>query len=256
MKRISIIVFCLSLVLILIGCKAAESNVDSTIYDPTTDSILTTEVSLTADPAVSQGQAENTFSFMWDEWHNIESGKLMFTVSNPRVTKKCPETGEFYGADLWFLDETECDYPTCVNADGTFIDGVYMILLDVTVTSDNAVCYTSDYYDPETGYSGQFDDPYLFSAQSIGYFCDIEKKDSAITNYFSEAKVYEDSGNPNSNPFLFRILPGETLNFVIGCVLTEKSSGGLWDITNIHFTGTTDLSGGFDFDLNLSLPEN
>ena len=80
MKRISIIVFCLSLVLILIGCKAAESNVDSTIYDPTTDSILTTEVSLTADPAVSQGQAENTFSFMWDEWHNIESGKLMFTV--------------------------------------------------------------------------------------------------------------------------------------------------------------------------------
>lgn len=251
-----VLVFLLSIIVIA-GCKAAGSDIstaplDAVINTYTSDTANVTET----EPFVTETKPAQTFCFEWDEWHNIKSGKLMFTLSNPRVTKNWPEEGGFYGQPIWFADEKNnvFAYPDFINADGTLIEGVYLILLDVSVVSNDAICYTSDYFDPETYYSGTYEDPYLFSAGHIGFFTDMGKNDGMPINYYSELGKYQDTGEFSNELLLFRILPGETLEFTIGMVFTEESYNGIMNISKIHFTETSNGTQGYDYNLELSIP--
>lgn len=203
-----------------------------------------------------------SIDFEWtsDAHWGIKSGKLEFTIDNARITTTVPSDGGFYGGWVTLFKGNESldyEYPDYIMDEREFIDGVYLALVDVKVYSDNAIGYTKQDSDHHGIPKGEYNDPYLFSAQVIGFFTDmsieyIEEKHHSF--YSTNANYYSKLNNYPEHPFLFRIEPGETVTFTLGVVVGAKEKGGINDVTMLRFTTNTGGIGGQHLDMALSLP--
>lgn len=154
--------------------------------------------------------------------------------------------------------------------DGSFIDGVYMLLFDVTVQSRDAEMHTIFEVDDEEIPLGQWPDPYIFSAGGIELVdtssatTDREDKKGEFPyyateqtmNYFSQkdelinSKEIEEIAASSEDPKLateviqkmrlenhgwssFRIEPGEEITYTIGYVVGDRNAGFMWNLDSL-----------------------
>lgn len=206
-----------------------------------------------------------------------KGGKLIFTLTNPRIissTQELPVQEKFIDGTM-AVDEVEgmpyapdrggqYKYPDFVYPDGHFVKGVHYLLIDVSVESNDAEAYTSSELDNEGYPLGVFDDPYAFSppALTLGNTLDFvpeqmeeiaadsqwrvvnpdECTRMVAIDYFSRRGELSD--DPNEALF-FKVTPGETLSFTIGFPVTDRASGGVFDgnVMSLHNIWSTDGSG-------------
>lgn len=239
MKKVLTIILSATLLLGLFGCTAEKSRVE--YLRPATD-IDFTEPEVPEEPLDPEIQAlleksslseKERYQIMGYSHRTAEgicfyrqvedTGYLAFTLSNVRYLGEgdiWPQDNYEYEAYLE-LDEknnwVKRDRPAHLNADGTSKPGWNMVLIDVTVTSHNAVSRLGVYSDY---------DPYLFSVYCVCDLADIRYMSqygckTLGLDYFSEMGKY-----PEDDRF-FRLEPGESIHFTVGFLLPPRSQGGM-----------------------------
>lgn len=205
------------------------------------------------------------------ERNDAKNGSLIYTFSNARMVTKEPVEGSAADTMLLFKEDgSSLAYRDVVQDDGSFIDGVYMLLFDVTVQSRDAEMHTIFEVDDEEIPLGQWPDPYIFSAGGIELVdtssatTDREDKKGEFPyyateqtmNYFSQkdelinSKEIEEIAASSEDPKLateviqkmrlenhgwgsFRIEPGEEITYTIGYVVGDRNAGFMWNLDSL-----------------------
>lgn len=205
------------------------------------------------------------------ERNDAKNGSLIYTFSNARMVTKEPVEGGAADTMLLFKEDgSSLAYRDVVQDDGSFIDGVYMLLFDVTVQSRDAEMHTIFEVDDEEIPLGQWPDPYIFSAGGIELVdtssatTDREDKKGEFPyyateqtmNYFSQkdelinSKEIEEIAASSEDPKLateviqkmrlenhgwgsFRIEPGEEITYTIGYVVGDRNAGFMWNLDSL-----------------------
>lgn len=205
------------------------------------------------------------------EGNDAKNGSLIYTFSNARMVTKEPVEGSAADTMLLFKEDgSSLAYRDVVQDDGSFIDGVYMLLFDVTVQSRDAEMHTIFEVDDEEIPLGQWPDPYIFSAGGIELVdtssatTDREDKKGEFPyyateqtmNYFSQkdelinSKEIEEIAALSEDPKLateviqkmrlenhgwssFRIEPGEEITYTIGYVVGDRNAGFMWNLDSL-----------------------
>lgn len=210
------------------------------------------------------------------EYRNLKFGSLSCSFSNARFVNNMhdlPTIGKQYlrgGQSIYMLSEgTETRVDVVdqhfTDQNGSFFDGVYLLLVDVRVTSNNATDWTS--YETHTQSdgtqvpAGEFTDPYLFRVDSIVSLSDTSiettnyEGSSGPDSYYTRSiNYYSRMGENPENPILFRLEPGDEITFTIGFLVGDNRKGGPNDLTCLVLS---DYSGGFEgnfIDLQLEAP--
>lgn len=183
----------------------------------------------------------------------ILSGKMQFTISNPRVlTHRDDMPGgdfDYAYAGIWQdgeVTEYVCyspRFPSFILEDGSFVEGAQLIVLDVTVTNIDAKMRTQKDADSEGKGGGLYTDPYIFRVGSLLSFTDTTKNTDTVSvfggvssdgNYPQlNATYFSLLNNCDEHPFAFRVEPGETITFSIGVVVGNNQDGSERDLSTI-----------------------
>lgn len=285
------LIFLLCLLLIISGC----SNTDVFEYDNTTAISSTSNGFTESIPVSINALDENWKKYGFDdsqayipslvhtsengtilEYRNLKFGSLSCSFSNARFVDNIhdlPTIGKQYfrgGQSIYMLSEgTETRVDVVdqhfTDQNGSFFDGVYLLLVDVRVTSNNATDWTS--YETHTQSdgtqvpAGEFTDPYLFRVDSIVSLSDTSiettnyEGSSGPDSYYTRSiNYYSRMGENPENPILFRLEPGDEITFTIGFLVGDNRKGGPNDLTCLVLS---DYSGGFEgnfIDLQLEAP--
>lgn len=210
------------------------------------------------------------------EYRNIKSGSLYCSFSNARFIDNLdnlPVSGNQYfrgGQSLYFINDgkttkVDVDDSYFSNQDGMLYDGCYLLLVDVTITSNNATEWISSemhtHSDGAKVPAGDYTDPYLFRIDAI-----VSLSDTSIPTINNDGAVKPDSyytrsinyfsimGKEEENPILFRVEPGDEISFTIGFLVGDNRRGGQNDLSSLVLS---DYDGGFEgdfIDLNLEAP--
>lgn len=157
----------------------------------------------------------------------LASGKLIYNIQKAYVVtnqKDIPTEGGFIdnppsvtlmrnGQEQGFM------YPEFIKDNGDFMDDCYLILVEISIKSENAVGNT----DPKTG---GFDDPYLFDS-SVLTLVDMTDIDPHGYYYVKEADYFSNINEHEEGSSVIRLEPGEektyTYGFFIGGETAENS---------------------------------
>lgn len=186
-------------------------------------------------------KSENTFSF--ERQVGLKSGKLLYTVANPRLITDIHDLPDssidainngFSHYDNFYFPKLNkfINFPDFIKDDGAFISGCYLLLFDITVESKDATNYTNkDVAEDGIPFSDLDSDPYIFFADDIVVLAnDIQPDEN--TNYVS-ATFFSDFGKHSDRGFTYRLEPNQRTNFSIGFGITDSSSGGIFDYDKI-----------------------
>lgn len=165
-------------------------------------------------------------TFDWT-WHYLESGKLVVTVNDVWVITHedgIPEEGGVYPFDTnLYMGEGWTEYyghPDYIQEDGAFLEGVFMILANVTVENQDAKCRLEEGDILNT-------DPYLFKIWNILKLTELDLPRYWNANYFS---LY----NPDAQHSMgFHLEPGETVTFTVGYLVGDKWDGSTRDLSEL-----------------------
>jgi len=171
----------------------------------------------------------------------IEVGILHYTVTRTNVLHNVGNAGlgSFReGAIMNIYDSagqaTMYRYPDCINDTGSLVEGGNLVILDVTVTSQDAVNFITD---PETGVQSRryADNPFLFRADEIGYLVDItEQAEDGYTYY--DAVFFSEMGRFTEHPMAYEVLPGESISFRIGYLVGNRRDGSEMEFSDVVLT--------------------
>lgn len=161
-----------------------------------------------------------------DPWY-LKEGKLVYTITDAYVVncredlpplEGFPETlfrPEYDRGD----DPVSLPYPYFVESDGSFSEGHCLVLIDVTVESQNAKRYTRNDLDAEGYGRGFYYDPYFFRMDEL-YLTDPTQTNqygSSLINlsaqYFSLRNAHPEYPDAHAT---YRLEPGETIQYTIG----------------------------------------
>lgn len=188
------------------------------------------------------------------------SGKLTFTISNARIVKNASQLENLDGLFDSIVPIYDQDgehiykynsnkWPSFILEDGSFVDGMQVILVDVSVHSDNAHMRTVKDTDENGMYAGNYDDPYVFRADGNPNLVDLSGKvantDSA--SLFSDEVGYgsyktwnpgyfSKSGDRPEHRAAYYLMPGETIEYTVGYLVGNKNDGSDYDISNLYLT--------------------
>lgn len=172
------------------------------------------------------------------EYDVLRNGRLTYEITGFRVIyniANLPEAGGIRDDGFVYtvvcLDDRDeaIEYPELVQSDGSFANDTYMVLVEMTVTSENAEMWTSKDLNEYGKPAGSYDDPYLFS---IEWSCDLytrsRKAAAKMIAYFSEL-------NQNlGNWYNFRLLPGEAKAVTVGFFVSEeRATQAPYDISDL-----------------------
>ena len=183
----------------------------------------------------TQNSAANTTEqvrkpISWE--HNLLFGKLIYTVDDVKVIDNLADVGEGeFGehSEICILDpaykelasnnqkeygakyETVYQYPEYVGPDGQFMDGVYMIALDITVKNQDAA---NEYVNKDGKPEARYGNPYLFKTDSFLYLMDPK-----IDGMRKSPGFFSLAGKRPEHPLAYELKPGETISFRIGFML-------------------------------------
>ena len=108
--------------------------------------------------------------------------------------------------DYWYPQEL-------VQDDGSFVGGAYFVMVELTLTSEDAENWTREDSYETTGGMGAWSDPYIFDTIGGVWYPDHPSEDTSC-NYFSELySVSKDLG------YIMYLYPGETKTVVLGWLI-------------------------------------
>ena len=188
-----------------------------------------------------------TFEYGYDpEYELIRQGRLVFNITKFWIVNNVAEfpeedripVGEYVSYCVY--DENGMGvpmyYPECVQDDGSFAEGTYMVMVEFTVTSENAENWTtSDYFEKKNGDRvprGSYEDPYIYEMGMLGQLWAGKECASSRIAYFSH--LNEVSHSPWS--YTFRIEPGATRTMVVGYFIhINDSTGEPFDVSELTY---------------------
>lgn len=174
-------------------------------------------------------------------FRGLESGTLLYTITDARIVTDqddIPSDGDFINTpSIWQIidgEEQGYDYPDFIAEDGRFIEDCYLILVDVSIKSDNAIGVT----DPKTR---DFDDPYLFRASNLT-LVDMTDTDPQGFYYVTEASYFSrpwSDYKEGTDPCVIHLEPGEEKKYTFGFFIGGyKSDGSKTDLSQLCICNT------------------
>ena len=138
-------------------------------------------------------------------------------------------------------------YPDLIE-NGRLRTGCYLLVIDVSVTNNDAITYTKDDFDEDGIPQGLYSDPYLFHADGLFYLHGTHIGDNGVithtdpdgTKYTSiscyTADYFSLTDNRPEDRTVFRVAHGETLSFSVGCLVFDEDAGGEYDLSTLYLT--------------------
>ena len=102
-------------------------------------------------------------------------------------------------------------YPECIDEYGELVEGGSLVVLDITVTSQDAVNFVTN---KTTGVQARryADNPFLFRADEIAYLVDITEDATNGYTYY-DAVFFNQMGYFQEHEMAYEVLPGESVSF-------------------------------------------
>lgn len=187
--------------------------------------------------------------------NDFASGYLIYTIMSADVVTSLdemhtPADGFLYETYNRLDEETgrwvHTDVPAHIQEDGSFADGYYLVLIDITVSNHDAA--------RRTDRVGDYDDPYLFRADSFLTLADLwaERGDYEGANYqYTTIDYFSEQDRYPENPCVFRLEPDKTINFTIGFLLNAQDYGSDFDLSRFRACTTSGNEDSAFIDLNL-----
>lgn len=185
--------------------------------------------------------------YQWSKTYG--EGRLAVTITGARlVTNLADLDGSYAGFEyeaflLWTENGWEKqEIPVGINPDGSFQEGAFLILLDMTL-ENQGVSVSENYWSPnQTG-------PYQFNTTGLPFFANIAEKDSRNYQY-TTANYFTDEDGIWKN--YVEVLPGERKQVTSGFFCPAPNyHGGNWTIENIRACNTSGAEYSVFIDLNL-----
>lgn len=195
----------------------------------------------------------------WEESY-YGDGMLKITISSARVVTEMAEIeetgffedataivyhGEWYEAYRADPRAYEDAYMTVYQCDNfcddneTFVDGIRMILLDVTVENLDA---TNRYQEADGSWVSRLENMYVFNVQFVGKLLDLNQKEETSDLYrYYEANYYSGMGTCPEMPAGFEVRPGETVSFQLGFLIGNREDGSVIDLSGLAISRSASL---------------
>lgn len=247
MKKILTLVSAMFLIALLTGCSENEfpgEYLTLPVQDQTISHTQSDSDSTESDPYPSSESSEAlSFEVTAGPDSVLKSGSLTFTINAAHAINNMENIPNPDGFDedtlVMYVDGAEkiYHYPEYVESSGSFIDGAYLILIDVTVESRDAEGWTSS-DEP----SGMFSDPYLFDSRALLSIVDVNDNSIITEGGFFGGDVgyrdYYETYYSRKNEFpedrmTFHILPGDKIEYSIGCIVGNNEDGGYKDLSSL-----------------------
>lgn len=244
MKRGSIIfsvlvlicIFTIVRVMVNINHSKNEKVIDATVLTCATDE----EASDAPMFLETKTDEEQVAPITWEATASGD-GMLKYTITGVHITTNSQNI-----EDTCFLAESsvyvgnmdsyaEYCYPTFIGTDGEFINGIYMVLLDVTVNNPDGA--TNRYQDANGKWINHYDNPYIFSAVGIGKLLDLgEILDVETQRCMSYRVAYFSNKNSCAErEDGFELRSGESISFQIGYLIGSRGDGSPVDCSDLVF---------------------
>ena len=172
----------------------------------------------------------------WDA-PQIEVGRLNYTVTRASVATDLGGISQGKvreNAAICIYDASGNPsyyfYPDCMDETGRLVSGATIVLLDICVTSEDAVNFVTN----SAGVQSRryADNPFLFRADEICYLIDTgENADDGYIYY--DAVFFSMMGMHSEHTMAYEVNPGETLNFRIGFLLGNRADGSPMDHSDL-----------------------
>lgn len=220
-----------------------------------------------ADANDSPQETLNLGDSFSEEFTTLKSGSLIHTFNSAKIVTSIddiPSTGCFLREALLYLNENNewetGELPVFVQEDGSFA-GAYVLLIDVTTTSENAVNYTTDDLDADGYPLGEYDDPYLFRVDTLGTLVALNHPENDELNYWGLGymeynSLYNHDPTLPDNHYSYRLEPGETIEYTIGFIIYEDLFTAFdceVDFSQLYFNILHQSAPGELIDLNLEV---
>ena len=167
---------------------------------------------------------------------NFESGRLFYTVNSVELishidqlnTKKEGFSTEACG--IWDDENAQwlqSDMPGCIHTDGSFQEGYSLMLVHITVESDNATLDTQG--------SENSDNPFLFNASSLLVLTDLSQPVgkhylSFYADYFSGLNDFSE------HEYAFYLEPGNSTELTLGFIIGREEFDKKVDLSSLRLS--------------------
>lgn len=257
MKHIQYMLFALIL-LILSGCTHNQYEDGTTVQQE----VVAAEDQQT-DGTIPTGDLSSDTDFFepvtWKESY-YGDGMLQITISSARVvtamddidlngfmdeTSVCIYHGEWYEEYLkdWrthkdqYMTVYQC-FDFCDDS-GNFVDGIKMVLLDVTVENLDA---TNRYQEEDGSWISRLGNPYVFNVQFIGKLLDLNQNNESSQTYgYYEPNYYSEYNSCPEMSSGFEVAPGETVSFQLGFLIGNNEDGSDIDLSKLAISRSATL---------------
>lgn len=266
MKRKLILIHILAICLLLsmTACSSHPLDADTTSDLPNTDEVHNVSENRDTFPiSVSYSKGER----------DIKTGSITVTLEDARLVNQLSDIANPNGirddasvtlvGDSYEHGAKTIRYPDLIE-NGRLRTGCNLLVIDVSVTNNDAITYTKDDFDEDGIPQGLYSDPYLFHADGLFYLHDTHIGDNGVithtdpdgTKYTSiscyTADYFSLTDNRPEDRTVFRVAHGETVSFSVGFLVFDEDAGGEYDLSTLYLTKTM---GSQDFFAHLNVRE-
>lgn len=258
MKKIICSLLALCLLISVSGCalkptqKPMNTADDSVSATPTENNTEGNSTATTPTENNTEGTSQGALKLgdSFEEPTILKSGKLIHTFTSAKIVTSIdgiPDTNCFLSEALVYKNENNewevGELPAFVQEDGSFV-GAYVLLIDVTTTSEDAVNYTTDDLDADGYPLGEYDDPYLNRVDTLGTLIALNHPENNELNYQSlgyieyNSLLNYDSTLPD-NHYAYHLEPGKTIKYTIGFIIYEEHFAAMGceiDFSQLYFS--------------------
>lgn len=261
------------LLIVLAACGRNTEPVPDTGLETSSDITLETEVEFSENNLVEQ---ETFDPICWEDTH-LENGTLKYTVNNiwiangisgldegcfpeydANATIYHPEWEESFLKDpVAYQNRFMSVYspPELWDSTGAFVEGIRMVMLDITVENLDA---TNQLLDNSGNLTSRYGDPYVFNATAVGVLLDMGRHMENMPDAYWRYSIsyFSELGKRPENAFAYRIEQGQSITFQVGFLLGNYPDGERADVSNLVLSmGSTDRVLGSNW-ASLNLKEN
>ena len=122
-------------------------------------------------------------------------------------------------------------YPDFIGADGQLLPGLYLVLADLTVTSQGAQSYTVRDRDAFGAPLGEFADPCVFRADSLLWLKEIQGELEQMECYFA---YFSNRNQRPEHRNAYRLEEGESKTITLGYWVYDARQGGYMDLDRLY----------------------
>lgn len=148
-------------------------------------------------------------------------GHLVFTINDAYSVDNINERGiseDGFSRDtkMYWTEQhgwQEADKPIWLNDDGSFDDGILLILVDITVYNDGAVL------NEQTDQFGKAIDHYTFSADSLVWLSNMKPNHQGFDYGYTSINYFSLLGENPDYAYQYQVPDGCSVNFTVGFVV-------------------------------------